>query len=325
MAEGLEVPHSDINYSDPILTSLEPTAERVFVNNSSSDATVNILKANGFKAKAVPTSSGAGFTEAIVIQKEAPSGKTVRVYRGVNQSDVSVLKQIPYAMRADSEDSYGSVTLDNVRQEVETLAEDPSYEHLLAYADKIRPQIIESQKKKLDESLTEIEDGVLRGRSVRRLLAFDQIKHGGGNLDSGVSPYVSASFNLREALKYTHEDGVLLVMDVPISQIEDLNSDESETNIKGIIDARYITAIIPRDGSILRDDQAGMQAIDAMLQTVSETAQIPAYDPEETKLVRENQLASNQEKDRKQLALMGKRSNSFFLKTLPASMNHLEP
>ena len=50
----------------------------------------------------------------------------------------------------------------------------------------------------------------------------------------------------------------------------------------------------------MRDDQAGMQAIDAMLQTVSETAQIPAYDPEETKLVRENQLASNQEKDRKQ-------------------------
>jgi hypothetical protein len=302
MAEGQETSQNIMeSVSLPVLTSPGSIAEKPFIVNSSNDTVIEILRTGGIEAKVIPLPKGGGFAEAIVIQKkEIPKEKMVRVYRGINQSDASFLKQVPYAMRADSEEHNGFTVLDNVMQEVDALANDPTYEHLLVYVNKIRPQLIERQQKKLDESLTEIEDGVLRGRSVRNEIAFDQIMHGAGHLDSGVSPYVSVSFSSIEASRYTRENGVLIVMDVPISQIEDLNSNIGEANIKGVIDTKYITAIIPRDGTVLKDDQASEQAIDKTLQIVSETAQIPIYNSVETKLVRENQILTNREKDKRQ-------------------------
>lgn len=258
------------------------------------------LQADGVESKVIPIANASGFTEAIILpKKEMPTEKMVRVYRGVNQLDASLLQQIPYAMRADSEDSFGSVVLDSVRQEVDTLATEPTYEHLLAYVNKAKPQLNENQQKRLDRDLAKMEDGILKGYSVRTEIIYDQIGHNGGTADSGISPYLSASYSPGEALGYTRPDGALLVIDVPISQIEDFGKDGTETNIKGALDSRYITAIIPRNGMDLRD-QASEQAIATALQTVTESSQVPVYDTNEAQSVRGNQIATNQEKDKQQ-------------------------
>ena len=135
---------------------------------------------------------------------------------------------------------------------------------------------------------------------MREELISKQIEHVGGNIDSGISPYLSASWDAREALGYTKPDGALLVIDIPLSQIQDFSEDATETNIKGTLDSKYITAIIPRNGVNLKDDEVSQQAIVRALQTVSETVPIPIYDLNETKEARVNQFNANEEKDQQQ-------------------------
>lgn len=118
------------------------------------------LQKYSIDSRVIPIANAGGFTEAIVFpKKEGPTEKMVRVYRGINQLDASVLQQVPYAMRADSENSFGSGILESLRQEVNTLAMEPTYEHLLNYVNKVKPQLNETQRRRLEEDLREVEDG----------------------------------------------------------------------------------------------------------------------------------------------------------------------
>lgn len=259
------------------------------------------LKAEGVNSVVIPIPGTGSLTEAVVFpKKEIVAGKMVRVYRGVNTLDPSILRQMPYAMRVDSEERAGSIVLDNVSQEVGLLANEPTYEHLLAYINKVRPQLTESQQKRLDRDLLEIEEKVLEGYSLRRELVFDQIKHIGVHSDSGISPYISASWSPEEALKYTRQGGALMVIDIPISRIEDFRKDNTGTNIKGELGAEYVTAIIFRNSGDLTDGEVSSQEIETALQAVSDSVQVPVYDPTETRNVREAQMDLNNENDKQQ-------------------------
>lgn len=231
----------------------------------------------------------------ILIRDEAPTEKMIRVYRGVNQIDASsIFNQVPYAMRTVDKNGKAMI-LEDARQEVELLAEQPTYKHLASYVDKVRPYLNESQLKRLEYDLEKIEDGILNGRSLRKELIYNQIGHAGGVIDGGISPYLSASHDPKEAFGYTMSGGALLVIDLPISKIEDFGPDSTEMNIKGVLNPEYITAVILRSSKDVDD-----QDIQLAMSAISETVKISIYDKTEAERFRRGQIEINDEKDKQQ-------------------------
>lgn len=227
------------------------------------------------------------FPEAIILEKqEVPREKLVRIFRGINHLDSSLLEQVPYAMRKES-GTGKPVNLEEVRGEVETLAKNPTYENLLAYSEKVRPYLSSEEVARLDDDVTSVEEEILEGTSTRKSLLYKQIGHNGGWGDSGATPYISASFDPYEAVGYGNEG--LMVLDVPLSEVEDFSPDGKEVGIKGALDKKYITAVIPR--KINRQgggskDETNKQLYQTLLK-VYETTDAPLLNAEELRSMRE--------------------------------------
>lgn len=280
----------------PSREAQKPTSK---IENSQIGKLSEVFEKAGLEPRVVKIENGGEFSEAIIFDnKEASPEKMARLYRGINHLDASVLEQIPYAMR--TENGTGKpITLENVRQEVDALAKNPTYENLLAYTDKVRPHLSQDEARRLDEDLSRIEDGILDGHSTRKELMFKQIEHGGGWGESGVTPYVSASFDPYEAAEYGNEG--LMVIDVPLSEIEDFRADATEANIKGALDKKYITAILPRKRGEAKDDKGEIdRQVYQALQKVYESAEIPLYGDEEMRSAREKKIAEETESDKEQ-------------------------
>lgn len=257
-----------------------------------------VFEKAGLESRVVKIENGGEFSEAIIFdKKEASPEKMARLYRGINHLDASVLEQIPYAMR--TENGTGKpTTLESVRQEVDTLAKNPTYENLLAYTDKVRQHLSPDEARRFDEDFARIEDGILDGNSTRKELIFKQIEHGGGWGESGISPYISTSFDPYEAAGYGNEG--LIIMDVPLSQIEDFRADATEANIKGALDKKYITAILPRKREGTKEKEELNQEIYQALQKVYESAPANLYGDEELRVERERKLTVETESDKEQ-------------------------
>ena len=257
-----------------------------------------VFEKAGLESRVVKIENGGEFSEAIIFdKKEASPEKMARLYRGINHLDASVLEQIPYAMR--TENGTGKpTTLENVRQEVDTLAKNPTYENLLAYTYKVRQHLSSDEARRFDEDFARIEDGILDGNSTRKELIFKQIEHGGGWGESGISPYISTSFDPYEAAGYGNEG--LIIMDVPLSQIEDFRADATEANIKGALDKKYITAILPRKREGAKEKEQLNQEIYQALQKVYENAPANLYSDEELRAERERKLTEETQSDKEQ-------------------------
>lgn len=257
-----------------------------------------IFKKAGLESRIVKIENGGEFSEAIIFdKKEASPEKMVRLYRGVNHLDASVLEQIPYAMRTES--GTGKPTaLESVRQEVDTLAKNPTYENLLAYTDKVRQYLSPKEVRRLDEDLARIEDGILRGYSTRTELVMKQIEHSGGWGESGISPYISTSFDPHEAASYGNKG--LIIMDVPLSQIEGFGIGATEAKIKGTLDKKYITAILPRERDWTKEKEELNKEIYRALQKVYEAVPANLYGEEELRAERERKLTEETESDKEQ-------------------------
>ena len=158
--------------------------------------------------------------------------------------DESILTQVPYAMRSEGISGKPEI-LWYLRPEVEVLAQNPTYENLINYLNKVRPHLTPEEIRRFEESLTRIEDKILEGNPLRKELIWEQILHQGGLADSGITLYISASYDPYEALQYGRR--VLMVIDIPLSEIEDFSSHSKECNIKGTLNRKYITAILIRD------------------------------------------------------------------------------
>lgn len=195
-------------------------------------------------SRALTIEGNGDFPEALVFEKkEVPREKLIRIFRGVNYLDDTLTEQTPYAMRKEGGGG-NLVTLEEVRNEVEALAQDPTYENLLAYTEKVRNFLSEDEITRLEEDIAGIEEDILKGVSTRQSLLYKQIAHSGGLGQSGITPYISASYSPYDAIGYGGK--ALMVLDVPVSEIEDLSTKGSEVGIKGSLDKKYITAIIPR-------------------------------------------------------------------------------
>lgn len=284
----------------PKITSAEITKPKYDTELSSTTKLVEILQQAGIESNVIKIENGGEFPEVIILERqEIPTEKMVRIYRGINHTDSSILQQVPYAMRAESETGKPT-TVEDVRQEVEDLAQDPTYESLIAYVDKMQPNLSPREQDRMDTDLTNIEDGILNGNSTRRQLIRKQAEHAGGAwAESGLTPYISASFSADEAAGYGEEG--LLVMDIPLSQIEDFNPDSTETNIKGALKPEYITAILARkrDTKNSRGEKTTQQLHNA-LQKVNELRETPFNDDAASRSKRKEKLAADTEVDREQ-------------------------
>lgn len=280
-----------------------PVAEMVKskyeTEKTSTGKLTEVFKQAGIESRTIKIENGGEFSEAIILQKqEIPIEKMARIYRGINHLDGSVLEQIPYAMR--TENGTGKpMALENVRQEVDNLAKNPTYENLLVYANKVRQNLSPDETRRMDEDLSRIENGILEGYSTRKELIFKQIEHGGGWGESGITPYVSASFDPYEAAGYGNEG--LIVIDIPLSELEDFRADGMEVNIKGALDKKYITAILPRKRGEAKDDKEKInQQVYQALQKVYESAEIPLFGDEEMRSEREKKITEETEADKEQ-------------------------
>lgn len=255
-----------------------------------------VFERAGIESKVVKVEGGGEFSEVIILEKkEIPTEKLIRLYRGINHIDDSVLEQIPYAMRSIN-GTDKPTKLESVRQEVDALAKNPTYENLIAYTDKVYSSLTPDEQRRFGEDLKRIEDEILKGYSTRTELIMSQIGHLGKWCDNGISPYISSSYTPYTAAGYGSE--ALMVIDVPISQIEIHGFDEA--SIKGVLDKKYITAILPRRRVEEKVKNQVKQELDRALQKVYENVPTDLYEGEELRAELEKKQAEQIELDKEQ-------------------------
>jgi len=242
------------------------------------------------------------FPEAIILERNNPPGteKMVRIYRGISDMDASALRQIPYAMRTVGEGLRMS-QIPEVEAEVALLAHEPTYEHLLAYLDKVRPFLYKHEVERMNDEVADIEGGILSGNCLRICLQHSQYRHGGGAVDSGVSPYISCSIDAQEAIGFSRSG--IMVIDIPESQIEGFRSKGTEMSIKGALDPKYITALIPQrpiKGPPDEQKTAILLQLQIALQKVDDTVSIPHYNSDEVLAMQQADNAELSNADREQ-------------------------
>lgn len=228
------------------------------------------------KGAEAPLQDNKLFSSIVVLQeKKPPTEPLVRVYRGVQKANEGLVRFIPYAMR--TEDGHGGATVvEGVREQVDRLAKEPTYQNFLEYVRVASPHWNEKERARMAKEIRSLEDGVLNGRSVKDELFLNQIQHGGGaTMDSGLSPYVAITTDPKEALGYAGETGNLIVMDVPLSQLGAYQS-TGELNLLGSADDKYVTAILPRsaDSRDLSDEdrQKSLEQALSLLDSVAPVA-----------------------------------------------------
>lgn len=268
------------------------------IDNSPGENLVKMFREEGVESHVQSIENGGEFSEAIIFDKKDISPeKLVRLYRGVGHIDASVLEQVPYAMRTESGTSRPE-TLDQVRQEVDALAHNPTYQNLLTYFDKVRPYLKPEELRRLDEDVERIESGILDGYSTRIELIMKQIEHNGGYGESGISPYISSSYDPYEAAGYGRAG--LMIIDVPLSEIEDFRPNSSEVNIKGVLDRKYITAILPRSPGSKKEKEQVDKDLYQALQVVFDNTPADLFEDKSLKEEREKRAAEKSELDREQ-------------------------
>ncbi|HEY4482759.1 MAG TPA: hypothetical protein VI953_01140 [Candidatus Paceibacterota bacterium] len=257
-----------------------------------------LFKEAGVKTRVVTIGGGGEFEEAVILEKtEIPESRMIRLYRGVSHLDASLLEQVPYALRGETDEKTKKPeVLEAVRPEVEALANNPTYANLIAYVDKVRPYLSEWAQSKLDEDLERFEDDVLSGESTRRTLVYKQLGHNGGYADRDLTPYISASTDLSEAVGYGQK-GVLII-DMPIGEIED--HFENEVHIKGVLDRKYITAVLPRKLGISRSNEEATKEARRVVGKVDENSNAYLHDSEALVHLRDGKRALLEEVDKVQ-------------------------
>ena len=169
-----------------------------------------------FQPLASPSYDGM-FTLNHPAKEGEPVEPTVRLYRGVNDVDGSILHQVPYALKGRSESGIAAVDDPVQGAKVDKFISDPSYENLRDYVESGKEVADEYTKGKINERLHKIENNILRGDSLSEALRQAHIGSlvGRGNLD--ISPYISTAPDPENAERFG--SGAVMVLDVPISKI----------------------------------------------------------------------------------------------------------
>jgi hypothetical protein len=146
-----------------------------------------------------------------------------------------------------------------------------------------------------------IEDGLERGRTVRYELLFSQVLHGARFGESGMQPYISATYDIDEANAYG--EGIL-VIDLPESKIDNFGEKvKGETCIKGSLSKKYITSILIKDYKNYVNAIGPQKETSARkaLRKLSGLIEVPLYTNEEIEKIQEEKYAANKKWDEEQL------------------------
>lgn len=239
------------------------------------------LHAKGFETQIVRLPELKAFDEILFIKRKEEDKMrepTVRVYRGIGTQNTSI-RQEPYAIRAEhynEGDGRKPRIIDAARPTLEKLLAQPTYSNLIAHMEAMRPHWSKMEWNSHMEDLRTIEDGILNGETLRRLLISQQHTHNGTmTADSGLAPYVSASYNPVEAVKYSR--GAVMILDIPVSQIEEWSADSSgEVCIKGTVLEKYVSAIVGRH-CVYPDDLARNEFAEQIVPRIETVAHRNGY------------------------------------------------
>jgi hypothetical protein len=143
---------------------------------------------------------------------------------------------------------------------VEDLAENPSYEKLADYMQTVAQKQNSRDRERFENDFKKIEDSMLKDgdkTDIARELKYNTFGHTGGlTAESGISPYLSASLDSKEAMGFISNGGALMVIDIPISKLNFLTREANgEIFIKGALESRYIKAIIPKTKEIYSQER----------------------------------------------------------------------
>ncbi len=211
-----------------------------------------LFEAENIKSRVIELKDGTLYRQAIIFSPESvkQDEPLVRVYRGINHLDKSILHQTSYALRT-REGSGGYISeLEHAREQVEALTDNPTHENLIRYVEAVWPDVADDEVERLESDLEAIEDDVLNGLPLRLALVHMTFGHNGGMYtDTGIAPYISASSDMNEAAGYGGKG--IMVLDVPVSKIEALTGGSSrEVAIKGAIPKEYISAILLKENPV---------------------------------------------------------------------------
>ena len=252
----------------------------------------------GIKSERYQMAGNPAFPEVIVLRhREQSREKMVRIYRGID-AVTSPLQQASYAMRSINTERTQVKVIDAVRPFVEALTQDPTLENVYAYVEAMSPLVSEKERNDLVNEMKSIESSVLQGWPVRTSLRMLQVQRGGVHPDVGLAPYVSATPDPETAAAYAR--GRILVMDIPLAEVEDFNLGGGEAKIKVAIKPEYITAIISKNSheySRSERDEGSESQLKAALEQVNLVTDSPLYTEDELLEVLALQQAIDQADD----------------------------
>ncbi len=233
-----------VNQKEESVTMSQGENLRGIEQGSIEEKVLEQFKNIGIHGEVVTIPDNSTFNEVMLFPKNLSNEKLVRLYRGLTSLDESVVNQVSPSMRLELGDRKVT-TLDLLRNPVEKLTENPSYQNLIDYVESVKAHLSDREKSSLEFDLQSIENKVLEGSSIRRVLVSNHLSYPGGVPVSGISPYVSSTKNPLEAGRYSSQGGGIVVIDIPASKLESLGGTSSEVNIKAFLSPEYITAILP--------------------------------------------------------------------------------
>ncbi len=254
----------------------------------------------GYKSEAVKIPGSNAFPEAIIFEREDTGEKMVRVYRGINAVDDSVLSQSSYALRTDEGKTVR--TADSLKDSVRALAEKPSYATLKAYVDQAAPLLNHKHREQLDTEFSEVKERIMNGTDARTALVFGNVAHQGGyHADRGITPYVSASYSPVEAAGYGQKG--VMVIDIPLSELEDFSADTAgEVNIKSDINPKYISAVLMHTSDReARNRPLTDEDFKTALDALDSSIKVSHYEPSELAEARSEHILARKEQAEVQL------------------------
>lgn len=270
------------------------------------------------------------FSNVVIFKKNKDfleDEKLVRVYRGIR--DVDTIEAVPYAQR--SVDGNRNINVDYVNDIVKKMAHNPTMENLYEYLDAVNDDMTKEESKELDllewtsdeydkkrkdfknrpvfnkqfkekisDEIKNIEDNILYGGSTARAeTLYSTFGHVGGAVDSGMSPYVSASFDIKEASGYAGGHGKVLVIDIPQSEIDFVGNGD-EAVIKGKLDKKFISAVMFKDGQKSKETEGG-EDLEVAMEEIKNKIEKDVLNEKEMLSVRKNILNDRENLDKVQL------------------------
>jgi hypothetical protein len=204
----------------------------------------------GVKSEVFKTPENPLFEGVVLFEyKEKPKEKTVRVYRGINEIDKNIFSQTCYALRGiDLESEKGK----EVKKAVEKLLEETTYENFLKYKELAYPLLDDFGKKYLDDFDKQSQKYILDGSSFAHFLHWETFNHNGTISMFLPSPYLSVSHSIYESCGYIRGGGVVLILDIPISNLHS-NTGSSENTVDLEIKPEYIKGFMIKRVKTLGD------------------------------------------------------------------------